>query len=77
MAAAVAPSRLTALHSVQCLECEWTYAKPVGGGTVWANPGCPHCGYVGWMPVAGQVSARPRPARPAARRRRPLLALSH
>jgi hypothetical protein len=24
------------------------YAKPTGGGTVQANPGCPDCGYVGW-----------------------------
>jgi hypothetical protein len=26
-----------------------TYVKPTGGGTVSANPGCPECGYVGWV----------------------------
>ncbi len=42
-----APS-LTVLESVRCLECGAVYAKPSGGGTVRANPGCPECGYVGW-----------------------------
>lgn len=46
-----AQPRLTVLQSVRCLECERTYSKPVGSGTVWANPGCPHCGYVGWIPA--------------------------
>jgi hypothetical protein len=23
--------------------------KPTGGGTVSTNPGCPECGYVGWV----------------------------
>lgn len=60
-----AQPRPTALQSVCCLECRRTYSKPAGGGTVWANPGCPHCGYVGWMPapaVAGEARAARRSA---------------
>ena len=49
-----APS-LTVLETVRCLECGAVYAKPAGGGTVRANPGCPECGYVGW------VATRPGP----------------
>lgn len=41
--------RLTVLESVRCLECGAVYAKPSGGGTVRENPGCPDCGYVGWV----------------------------
>jgi predicted nucleic acid-binding Zn-ribbon protein len=41
--------RLTVLESVECLECGAVYAKPSTGGTVLANPGCPDCGYVGWV----------------------------
>ena len=41
--------KLTVLESVECLECGAEYAKPTGGGTVLANPGCPDCGYVGWV----------------------------
>jgi hypothetical protein len=40
---------LTVLESVRCLECGAVYAKPSGGGTVQENPGCPDCGYVGWV----------------------------
>jgi hypothetical protein len=42
----------TVLESVRCLECGAVYSKPAGGGTVRENPGCPECGYVGWV-VAG------------------------
>ena len=42
---------LTVLESVRCLECGAVYAKPTGGGTVRQNPGCPECGYVGWIDV--------------------------
>lgn len=42
---------LTVLESVRCLECGAVYAKPSGGGTVQQNPGCPDCGYVGWVDV--------------------------
>lgn len=40
---------LTVVESVRCLECGAVYVKPAGGGTVRENPGCPDCGYVGWM----------------------------
>lgn len=40
---------LTVIESVRCLECGATYSKPAGGGTVRQNPGCPDCGYVGWI----------------------------
>ena len=43
---------LTVLQSVLCLECGAVYAKPSGGGTVRQNPGCPDCGYVGWITAA-------------------------
>jgi hypothetical protein len=37
------------IERVRCLGCGIQYVKPVGGGTVSANPGCPECGYVGWV----------------------------
>jgi hypothetical protein len=37
------------IERVRCLGCGVVYVKPVGGGTVSANPGCPDCGYVGWV----------------------------
>jgi hypothetical protein len=39
------------LESVRCLECGEVYVKPAAGGTVEKNPGCPLCGYVGWIPL--------------------------
>ena len=42
---------LTLLESVRCLECGEVYSKPVEGGTVHTNPGCPVCEYVGWIPI--------------------------
>ena len=56
---------LETFESVRCLECEAVYAKPTVGGTAHANPGCPHCGYVGWISVNVPVAAR-RPRRSAA-----------
>ena len=53
---------LALLESVRCLECGEVYSKPNAGGTVQKNPGCPTCGYVGWIPVS-------LPAAPRARRR--------
>ena len=38
-------------ESVRCLECGEVYSKPRAGGTVRMNPGCPLCGYVGWLPL--------------------------
>ena len=43
---------MTLLETVRCLECGDVYSKPAGGRTMDANPGCPHCGYVGWLPVS-------------------------
>jgi predicted nucleic acid-binding Zn-ribbon protein len=40
---------LTIVESVRCLDCGAVYAKPSAGGTVRENPGCPECGYVGWV----------------------------
>jgi hypothetical protein len=37
------------IERVRCLGCSASYVKPAGGGTVSANPGCPECGYVGWV----------------------------
>jgi hypothetical protein len=37
------------IDRVQCLECRTRYIKPADGGTVQENPGCPKCGYVGWI----------------------------
>ena len=50
---------LRALESVRCLECSGIYSKPAGGSTVQQNPGCPECGYVGWIPVS--LPAEPAP----------------
>jgi predicted nucleic acid-binding Zn-ribbon protein len=47
---------LTVLESVRCLECGAVYAKPSGGGTVRQNPGCPECGYVGWVDVGARFT---------------------
>ena len=40
---------ITLVESVRCLDCGAVYAKPAGPGTVRANPGCPECGYLGWL----------------------------
>ena len=67
---------LAVIASVRCLECGALYAKPAGGGTVRSNPGCPECGYLGWVAVPSRSSdegreagrperPRPRPARTA------------
>jgi phage FluMu protein Com len=47
---------MSPVEEVRCLECGQVYAKPSGGGTVHANPGCPRCGYVGWVSVAFPVN---------------------
>jgi hypothetical protein len=51
---------LSVLASVRCLECGGVYAKPTIGGTHEMNPGCPVCGYVGWIPVRLGLAASPR-----------------
>src|SRR3989442_11813423 len=55
---------LTVLESVRCLECGAVYAKPSGGGTVQQNPGCPDCGYVGWVDVDPGLRKRGRRTAP-------------
>ena len=40
---------LSVYENVRCLECGGVYTKPAQGGTAKANPGCPDCGYVGWV----------------------------
>jgi hypothetical protein len=43
---------------VRCLDCGAKYVKPVSGGTLFENPGCPRCAYVGWV-----ATVRPEPHR--------------
>ncbi len=45
------------IERVRCLDCSTTYAKPADGGTVHENPGCPRCGYLGW--IATSVPSAP------------------
>jgi hypothetical protein len=40
---------ISRIERVRCLGCGLVYVKPIGGGTVSANPGCPECGYLGWV----------------------------
>ncbi len=42
-------SNVIHIDRVQCLECSTRYVKPADGGTVHENPGCPKCGYLGWI----------------------------
>lgn len=39
------------LSPVRCLSCGAVYPKPTALGTAESNPGCPRCGYVGWVPA--------------------------
>jgi hypothetical protein len=59
-------SRLVAVERVRCLECGISYVKPCGGGVSQRNPGCPRCGYVGWISAFVPVSEEPAPRRSAA-----------
>lgn len=54
---------LAVYESVRCLECGTIYAKPSRGGTVRLNPGCPECGYVGWLSVDLSLKSRNAPFR--------------
>ena len=47
---------LAVYECVRCLACGTEYSKPSRGGTARANPGCPDCGYVGWLAVNVPVS---------------------
>lgn len=75
-AAVRALTRLRALESVCCLECGEIYSKPAGGGTVQKNPGCPECGYIGWIPLSLPAEPRVTP-RPGEGRPRHRFARSH
>ncbi len=50
---------LEVLESVRCLECGIVYSKPCRGGVAEINPGCPECGYVGWLSAALPVTEEP------------------
>ena len=54
---------LAVYESVRCLECATVYAKPSRGGTARLNPGCPECGYVGWLSVDLPLKPRNSPRR--------------
>ena len=56
---------LVPVERVRCLECGSTYVKPCGGSTIRRNPGCPRCGYVGWISafVPASDDTEPRHAR--------------
>jgi predicted nucleic acid-binding Zn-ribbon protein len=47
---------LELLHLVRCLGCGSFYAKPKRGGTMSANPGCPECGYLGWLTTSSATA---------------------
>jgi predicted nucleic-acid-binding Zn-ribbon protein len=47
------------LERVRCLECGATYVKPADGGTVHENPGCPKCGYLGWISTKIPATGEP------------------
>jgi hypothetical protein len=51
---------LAVVDSVRCLECNAVYGKPRGGGTSEQNPGCPECGYVGWLAATIPVNVDAR-----------------
>ena len=57
-------------ETVRCLECGAVYAKPASGGTVQANPGCPDCGYVGWLATSVPGDGASAPSRYDVDRRR-------
>jgi len=61
---------LALVESVRCLECGAVYAKLSSGGTVQQNPGCPDCGYLGWLSATVPVSGELRRRRSASGRRR-------
>ncbi len=54
---------LSVYENVRCLECGVAYAKPTRGGTARANPGCPECGYVGWVATSVPITTPNEPRR--------------
>ena len=57
---------LSVLEGVRCLDCGAVYAKPSGGGTQKQNPGCPDCGYLGWISTSVPLTSSFEQRRPAA-----------
>jgi predicted nucleic acid-binding Zn-ribbon protein len=55
-----ASQALTQIETVRCLSCGAAYTKPSQGGTVRANPGCPECGYLGWVLASQLTKLEPR-----------------
>jgi hypothetical protein len=66
----VTTSGLVSVERVRCLECGVTYLKPCGGGIIRRNPGCPRCGYLGWISAFVPEAETPAPRRSAVGRRR-------
>ena len=64
-----AKENIVHVDRVRCLECGTKYVKPRGGGTVSENPGCPKCGYLGW--IAASVPPSPLGSRRFAADRTP------
>ena len=56
---------LRLLEHVRCLDCGYVYAKTTGRGTVASNPGCPDCGYLGWLAASVPLIRHLRPLRSA------------
>jgi predicted nucleic acid-binding Zn-ribbon protein len=48
--------KLEVLQMVRCLGCGAIYSKPARGGTVTVNPGCPDCGYLGWLTTSSATA---------------------
>jgi hypothetical protein len=55
----VTTAQLAEVERVRCLECGTSYLKPCGGSIIRRNPGCPSCGYVGWISAFVPLSAEP------------------
>jgi hypothetical protein len=66
----VTSAELVAVERVRCLDCGTSYLKPCGGTITRRNPGCPRCGYVGWISAFVPAEAEPDgPERGASGRR--------
>ena len=44
-------------EQARCLDCGRIYTKPLHGRTLCSNPGCPSCGYLGWVASADLTGA--------------------
>jgi hypothetical protein len=71
-AAAAAPLSTSESEGVRCLECGTVYSKPAGRGTLKGDPGCPECGYLGWLAASIPFSPADSPTRFVLGRPRPL-----